>query len=55
VTAPPSEEQVTSLTWSPRLWHEESEELRGKPAWQNYRYLSIALLLTTAVIVGAFW
>lgn len=55
VTAPPAPEQVHDLTWTTRIWREETEDLRGKPAWQNYRYLSIALLVTTAVVVGAYW
>lgn len=55
MTAPPDPEVARDMTWSPRLWHEESEALKGVPAWKNYRYLSILLLITTAVIVGAFW
>jgi len=54
-TAPPDPEQVRELTWKPQIWRDETELLRGTPAWQNYRYLSVLLLLTTAVIVGAYW
>lgn len=55
LTEPPDPEQSRDMTWSPKIWREETESLRGTPAWQNYRYLSILLLITTAVIVGAFW
>ena len=54
-TAPPDPVQARDLTWGTEIWREETVALRGKPAWQNYRYLSIALLLTTAVIVGLYW
>lgn len=55
MTAPPPEEQAVDLTWGIEIWREESRELAGKPAWQNYRYLSILLLITTAVIVISYW
>lgn len=55
MTRPPADAVVEALSWSPRLWHEESRALRGVPAWQNYRYLSVGLLALTALIVGAFW
>lgn len=51
VTAPPSREVVENLTWRPELWRIETEELRGTPWYLNYRYLSIALLVTTAAVV----
>ncbi|MFS4436577.1 sodium:solute symporter [Paracoccaceae bacterium GXU_MW_L88] len=54
-TEGPSKEVQDTLTWSPALWHEETEALKGKPAWQNYRYQSIALLGLTALIVGIYW
>ena len=55
MVSPPSGKEVTSLIWTPQLWHDETAELRGKPWYQNYRYLSILLALTTAIIVGSFW
>jgi SSS family solute:Na+ symporter len=51
VTAPPSAEVVENLTWRPELWRKETEELRGTPWYLNYRYLSIALLVTTGIVV----
>ena len=55
ITTPPDPEVAREMTWGPEIWRAETEELRGKPAWQNYRYLSILLLLTTAAIVGWYW
>ena len=55
LTKAPVPEQTDELTWGPSVWRQETEDLRGKPAWQNYRYQCIALALATAVIVGAFW
>jgi SSS family solute:Na+ symporter len=51
VTEGPSEEVVENLTWRPELYRIETEELRGTPWYLNYRYLSIALLVSTAVVV----
>ena len=49
------EEKTKGLIWTTSLWKQETEELKSVPFWKNYRYLSIILLLTTAVIVGWFW
>ncbi|MFC7705150.1 sodium/solute symporter [Plastorhodobacter daqingensis] len=45
---------LDELTWSRRFWTEESEELREVPAWQNYRYIGLVLLVITAVMVFLF-
>jgi SSS family solute:Na+ symporter len=50
----PDPEKTEELTWQPRFWREETEELRGKPLWQNYRFLSIVMLVSTIVIVFIF-
>ena len=50
-TEPPDAATARDMTWSPRLWTEESSRLKGVPLWQNYRVLSVVLLLTTAIIV----
>ncbi len=55
MTPAPSLEKVKELTWSPQLIREETEELRGLPWYQNYRILSILLLIFTALVVGMFW
>jgi SSS family solute:Na+ symporter len=55
LVTPPSGKEVAELTWNTGIWRKESEALAGVPWYQNYRYLAIFLLLTTAVIVVAFW
>lgn len=50
----PPREKTDDLTWQPYIWREETEELRGKPLWKNYRFLSIVLLISTAIIVYIF-
>ena len=48
-------EKTEGLIWSKKLWHDETEELKALPVWHNYRYWSVLLIITTAVIVGWFW
>jgi SSS family solute:Na+ symporter len=50
-TAPPPREKSVDLTWGVEIWRQETRDLVGVPWWQNYRYLSILLLLVTATIV----
>jgi len=50
----PDREQIREVTWSPQIWREETEELRGQPLWKNYRFWSVALLISTAIIVFIF-
>ncbi|TQV68229.1 sodium/solute symporter [Exilibacterium tricleocarpae] len=55
-TAPaPAAEVVEHYTWKPALYHAETRELAALPWYQNYRVLSIGLLLVTAGIVVTFW
>ncbi len=41
--------------WTKSLIKAETEELSSLPWYLNYRYLSIVLLILTALIVGYFW
>lgn len=50
----PNRERLQNVTWQPYIWREETEELRGKPLYQNYRFWSVALLISTAIIVFIF-
>ncbi len=47
----PLRDGIEDLTWSKAFWREESRELEGKPWYQNYRWLSLALAVTTAAFV----
>ena len=49
------EEKIKHYTWSRRLISEETEELKDLPWYKNYRYLSVLLLIVTAIVVGYFW
>ena len=55
VVTPSSGKEVGDLVWTPAIFKAESAELVGTPWYLNYRYQSVALLLTTAVIVVAYW
>lgn len=56
LTAPPPEdEQVAPYMWTVQFYHAETEELRQYPWYQNYRILSLGLLLLTAAVVISFW
>ena len=55
LTENPPAEKVRQYTWKRSMLAEESLELAGMPWYQNYRYLSVGLLLLTALIVGYFW
>ena len=53
-TQAPDRRTVAALTWSRRYWHEESEELSGKPWWKNYRVLGLALAVLTLTMIAFF-
>jgi len=50
----PAAEKLKGMIWSPKLIAEETEELSALPWYLNYRYLSVILLIVTAIIVGMF-
>jgi len=54
-TAPPDEERVAPYMWTPKFYHAETEELRQYPWYQNYRILSLGLLVVTIAVVISFW
>ena len=49
------EDKVRDYTWNSSLIAEESEELRGLPWYQNYRYQAVILLVVTFILVAYFW
>ena len=53
-SAPPSLQQVGALLWTPAFYRDENPPTWGLPWWQNYRVLSVLLLMLTAVIVWSF-
>jgi len=47
----PEANDIDELTWTRATWRAETEELAGRPWYQNYRYLSLGLAGLTAVFV----
>ena len=54
-TAPPSEEKLSGYTYSRKFYDEDTESLKGLPWYQNFRILSVILLVITVLLVGWFW
>ena len=50
-SAPPDEARVASYTWKRSAFAEESAELNALPWYQNYRTLSLLLLIATTIFV----
>ncbi|MEO1515715.1 MAG: sodium:solute symporter [Bacteroidota bacterium] len=48
-------DQRDNYIWSRSLVDEETIELADLPWYLNYRYLSVGLIIVTAIIVGIFW
>ncbi|MDP5172252.1 MAG: sodium:solute symporter [Bacteroidia bacterium] len=55
ITPPPAPEKVDGNVWTSSLFKAETIELRDLPWYQNYRYLSVILLLLTSIVVIWFW
>jgi len=51
LTTPPSEVKVANYVWKSSAFAEESAELAALPWYQNYRYLSVLLLIVTGIFV----
>jgi SSS family solute:Na+ symporter len=51
LTAPPSEAKVANYVWKRSAFAEESAELAALPWYQNYRILSVLLLVATGIFV----
>jgi SSS family solute:Na+ symporter len=50
-TPPPDAARITPFVWRKGVFAEESRELAAMPWYQNYRILSVLLLVATAVFV----
>ena len=53
-TGLPEAEKIRDYTWSRQMLRDETEELKGMPWYQNYRILSVLLILITILVVGMF-
>jgi SSS family solute:Na+ symporter len=48
-------EKAEDYTWTRDFYNAETKELKAMPIYQNYRFLSIVLLVLTMIIVIKFW
>jgi solute:Na+ symporter, SSS family len=53
-TPAPDPAEFAEVAFDRTTWARESEELRGKPWYRNYRYLALALLVFTVAVVVPF-
>ena len=53
-TEAPAEDKTTGLTWTSKLFKEETAELKGLPWYKNYRILAVLLMIITAIVVLPF-
>ncbi|MEL6852577.1 MAG: sodium/solute symporter, partial [Bacteroidota bacterium] len=53
-TPPQKPEEIQDYVWTPEVFKEDTESLKGLPWYQNYRILSILLLVVTVIVVGMF-
>ncbi|RMH61068.1 MAG: sodium transporter [Bacteroidetes bacterium] len=54
ITPAPDPARLEAVTWSPRLFRQETEALRGVPWYKNYRIQALALAAATFVFVYLF-
>ncbi|MFQ5627570.1 MAG: sodium:solute symporter [bacterium] len=55
LTTPHDKNKIEQYTWTKSFYQAETQELKGVPWYQNYRVLSVALAILTAIIVAVFW
>jgi solute:Na+ symporter, SSS family len=53
-TPAPDWREFEEVLFTRRTWQEENEGLRGKPKYQNYRYISLAIFVVTIAVVVPF-
>jgi solute:Na+ symporter, SSS family len=49
-----SKEELKSLVWNPQMYREETIEMKGLKWYNNYRILSVLLLVITFIVVYKF-
>lgn len=53
-SAPPPAIKIDEMTWSKRIYAEETAELKGLDWYKNYRILALLLMIATTIIVVWF-
>lgn len=54
-TPAPDPTQIQPYIYTKEFYDEDTRSLEGLPWYQNFRILSVILLVVTAIIVGYFW
>jgi solute:Na+ symporter, SSS family len=54
LTEAPQPEEIEEYVWTRTHWRSETEELRGAPAWKNYRYLTLGAVAITLAMIAPF-
>ena len=54
LTEPEDQEKISKYTWTVKLFHQETEELRGVPWYKNFRIISIILVVLTITFM-IYW
>jgi SSS family solute:Na+ symporter len=54
LSEPEKEEKISKYTWTVKLFHEETEELKGIPWYKNFRVISIILIILTILFI-IYW
>ncbi len=55
MTPAPDPSQIQEYTYSKEFYEADTKSLEGMPWYQNFRILSVLLLIVTAILVGYFW
>jgi solute:Na+ symporter, SSS family len=51
----PAPDHIEHLMFTRKVWDKETETLKAMPLYQNYRYISVALLLITILVISPWW
>lgn len=54
-TTPPPLSKVQNFSWSRTFFKAESTQLQRVPFFKNYRFLSLGIIILTAIILYCFW
>jgi len=54
-TTPPLPARIDDFTWSKEFYKNESIQLQHIPIYKNYRFLSVIIVILTAIILYFFW
>ena len=55
LTSVPGDDKIINYTWSKNIFNSETKNLRKYPIYKNYRFQSVILILTVAIILFFYW